>query len=327
MKKSGINLPKTLEEAKEKLKKWTEFLLGPNAKTKKFADRIDVEKNDMLAFVLLSERTVEDVCKYSTKDGDIGISEEDEEGLNEWNDKLRNSQIDGVINTWNSTNSEKISKDNIKREVLKEFEKQKNGEVEAVFIYREKSSGKIKVLVDTISGDAVSDKKPIKPEELHYFSKAATGVYSKHKTKGEFEEKKAREWLSNVLGIDQANVVVWDAAKNAHIDDETYGEVNAVVNSLTGELIGKIGLSRQGGASVHYHEAWHYVNLLMLSRREREQLYKAYKDSHPFFKKKNPTNEEVEERMAEDFRKWVLLNEDTSYKGKIKDSSKIYQTF
>lgn len=97
-----------------------------------------------------------------------------------------------------------------------------------------------------------------------------------------------------------------------------------MVNSLTGELIGKIGLSRQGGASVHYHEAWHYVNLLMLSRREREQLYKAYKDSHPFFKKKNPTNEEVEERMAEDFRKWVLLNEDTSYKGKIKDSSKIY---
>ena len=318
MKKSGINLPKTLEEAKEKLKKWTEFLLGPNAKTKKFADRIDIEKNDMLAFVLLSERTVEDVCKYSTKDGDIGISEEDEEGLNEWNDKLRNSQIDGVINTWNSTNSEKISKENIKREVLKDFEKQKNGEVEAVFIYREKSSGKIKVLVDTISGDAVSDKKPIKPEELHYFSKAATGVYSKHKTRGEFEEKKAREWLSNVLGIDQANVVVWDAAKNAHIDDETYGEVNAVVNSLTGELIGKIGLSRQGGASVHYHEAWHYVNLLMLSRREREQLYKAYKDSHPFFKRKNPTNEEVEERMAEDFRKWVLLNEDTSYKGKVK---------
>jgi hypothetical protein len=164
----------------------------------------------------------------------------------------------------------------------------------------------------------IIDKKPIKPEDRHYFSKAATGVFSHTKTKGEFEEKKARKWLADKLGIDQDNVIVWDALKNAHIDKETYGEVNTIVNSLTGELVGKIGLSRQGGASVHYHEAWHYVNLLMLSRDQREKLYQAYLDSHPFYKRKKPSNKDVEERMAEDFRKWVVLYEDSSISGKIK---------
>lgn len=318
LKKSGISIPKTAKEREEKLKKWTEFLKSQAAKNKKFADRISIEDNDILDMILLSERTDEDICKLSETSDGIGISEEDEEGLEEWNEKLRDAQIESFVEVYNKTHSDKISKDNITRGVLKKYGNLKAREIESIIVYKEKATGKVKVLIDTLSAEVTSDKKPIKPEDRHYFSKAATGVFSHTKTKGEFEEKKARAWLADKLGIDQDNVIVWDAVKNAHIDKETYGEVNTIVNSLTGELIGKIGLSRQGGASVHYHEAWHYVNLLMLSRDQREKLYQAYLDSHPFYKRKKPSNKDVEERMADDFRKWVVLYEDSSISGKIK---------
>jgi hypothetical protein len=43
------------------------------------------------------------------------------------------------------------------------------------------------------------------------------------------------------------------------------------------------------------------------NEEERNYIYKAYLNTHKGFAKKKPSNKDIEERMAEDFRKWVLL--------------------
>ena len=317
---SGIGIPKTLAATKEKIKQWMDFLTGSTAKNKKFADRIDVEKNQILDMILFQQRDKEDICNFaeSNDESGLGISEEDDDALEVWDAKLRNDQLDRFVDSYNKSHSDKISREDIEQGVLKAYGKMKSDEVEAVIVYKDKATGKVKALFDTINASTAQDKKPLPFEQRHYIVKAATGVFSRTKTRGKFEEKKARAWLSETLGIDQENVVVWDAVKNAHIDPELQGAVDAVTNVMTGTLIGTIGLNIQGDASVHYHEAWHYVNLLMHSEQERAELYKAYLNTHKGFAKKHPSNRDIEERMAEDFRKWVLLQEDMSIIGSVR---------
>jgi len=81
-------------------------------------------------------------------------------------------------------------------------------------------------------------------------------------------------------------------------------------------LIGTIGLNRSGGSSVHYHEAWHYVNLLLHSEQERNRMYDLYVKSHKNLK--GSEKHVVEEEMAEAFRRWMVLQQDKSLKGILK---------
>lgn len=318
--KSGINIPKTLAAAKEKINKWVEFLKSTAANNKKFANRIDVDENEILDMILFSPRSRQDICEYAEQvdESGLGISEEDDEELDAWNDKLRDNQLDQFIEKYNSTHSDKINKDNIDRGTLKHFGKLKTDEVEAVIVYKDRSSGQVKVLFDTITASTTEDKTPLPFDQRHYIIKAATGVFSKQKTKGKFDEKSARKWLSDTLGIDQSEVQVWDVVDDVLHDPDIYGAVDVIVDSITNSLVGQIGLRTTGGASVHYHEAWHYVNLLLHTEQERQYLYKVYLSTHKGFAKKHPDNREIEERMAEDFRKWVLLQEDMSIIGRVK---------
>lgn len=317
-----LNIPKTIAEVKEKIKKWVEFLKSSGANNTNFANRIDIEKNDPLQMILLQNREKQDICEFSEQNDEsgLGISEDDDEGLIEWDEKLREDQIDRFIEEYNKTHKDKLEKSSVEKGNLKKFNKRTADEVDAIFVYKEKETGKIKALVDTVDAYETEDATP---EELpfnqrHYTISAATGVFSKRKTKGKFDEKKAREWLSDKLGIDPSNVVVWGAAEEALRDPEIMGAVDVIVDTITDSLVGVIGLRKTGGRSVHYHEAWHYVNLLLHNEEEREYLYKAYLNTHKGFAKKKPLNKEIEERMAEDFRKWVLLQEDTSIIGSIR---------
>jgi hypothetical protein len=53
---TSLNIPKTISEVKEKIKKWIEFLKSSGANNTDFANRIDIEKNDPLEMVLLQNR-------------------------------------------------------------------------------------------------------------------------------------------------------------------------------------------------------------------------------------------------------------------------------
>lgn len=136
-----------------------------------------------------------------------------------------------------------------------------------------------------------------------------TGVFSKTRGNGEFNERKARKWLRKTLGLTGANVIVENAIfKSASSGEEVYGLVNLSLNALN-DLSADIRLSSKAGKGVHYHEAWHYVNLLMHDANERAILYKEYEDLHPELKGK--MYKEIEEAMAEDFRAYMEMR--TSY--------------
>nr|DAN22302.1 MAG TPA_asm: hypothetical protein [Bacteriophage sp.] len=63
--------------------------------------------------------------------------------------------------------------------------------------------------------------------------------------------------------------------------------------------------SNEAGEGVEYHEAWHYVNLLLHTERTRNAIYQAYCEKHPEFK--NRKFREVEEALAEDYRKYAIM--------------------
>ena len=96
--------------------------------------------------------------------------------------------------------------------------------------------------------------------------------------------------------------------KSASSGEEVYGLVNLSLNALN-DLSADIRLSSKAGKGVHYHEAWHYVNLLMHDANERAILYKEYEDLHPELKGK--MYKDIEEAMAEDFRAYMEMR--TSY--------------
>jgi len=194
--------------------------------------------------------------------------------------------------------------------------------VETIIVYREKSTGEVKFRVDSISVKALSnianaETAALPVSEKRYNIKATTGVFSRRKGRKPFNEEKARAWLAEKLGIDQSNVIVMDAMKAAADNSEVFGVVDTAVDSLTNEIFSYIGLSRRGGNDVHYHEAWHYVNLLLHDDATKRLIYKAYLKSHPLFRLRHPQYKEVEERLAEDFRKWMNRQEDTTIKGSI----------
>lgn len=145
-----------------------------------------------------------------------------------------------------------------------------------------------------------------------------SGVFSNKKSKMPFNEKKARHELHRLLGIDDANVIVTDAILMSMQDQEIFGLTDVCVDALAGGLTGYIMLSERGGVGVAYHEAWHYVNLLMHDSSIRNAIYKDYLKSHKGLNKKGVKIKDIEEALAEEFRMWMETNMDHSIKGRIK---------
>lgn len=55
-----------------------------------------------------------------------------------------------------------------------------------------------------------------------------------------------------------------------------YGLLQSVFDRIHDEFVARIVLSTKGGAGVEYHEAWHYVSLLLLTPAQRDQIYSDY---------------------------------------------------
>jgi len=147
--------------------------------------------------------------------------------------------------------------------------------------------------------------------------KGATGVFSKVRGSGIIDIDSAKKWLNETLGLDDSNVIVTSGVMRSFENDAVYGLTIASLDSIYGQVVGNIMLSSQSGAGVEYHEAWHYVNLLLHNRLERSAIYKD------FAKQKNISTSDtkkgdIEELMAEDFRNWMLMQNDGSVKGKIR---------
>jgi hypothetical protein len=87
------------------------------------------------------------------------------------------------------------------------------------------------------------------------------------------DEAHAREWLNKTLGIERRNVLVTDAALKSLVNDEVYNDVygmmEVIYDNLTERNEAKFTFRRSGAKDLEFHEAWHYVNLLIHDEKTR----------------------------------------------------------
>lgn len=142
------------------------------------------------------------------------------------------------------------------------------------------------------------------------------GVFSTQRGEGDLDITAAKKWLHDTLGIEPDDVMVTNAAMKAINTPQAYGLLQSVFDRIHNEFTARITLSTKGGAGVEYHEAWHYVSLLLLSPAQRDQIYSDYVKRNPEYA--NSTKQEVEEQLAEEFRTYMLNETNPTWTYRIK---------
>lgn len=142
------------------------------------------------------------------------------------------------------------------------------------------------------------------------------GVFSTVRGEGILDIAAAKKWLHDTLGIDPDDVMVTNAAMRAINTPSAYGLLQSVFDRIHDEFVARIVLSTKGGAGVEYHEAWHYVSLLLLTPTQRDQIYSDYVKRNPEYS--NSTKQEIEEQLAEEFKAYMLKEVNPTWTYRIK---------
>lgn len=142
------------------------------------------------------------------------------------------------------------------------------------------------------------------------------GVFSTVRGEGALDIAAAKKWLHDTLGIDPDDVMVTNAAMRAINTPSAYGLLQSVFDRIHDEFVARVVLSTKGGAGVEYHEAWHYVSLLLLTPTQRDQIYSDYVKRNPEYS--NSTKQEIEEQLAEEFKAYMLKEVNPTWTYRIK---------
>lgn len=143
-----------------------------------------------------------------------------------------------------------------------------------------------------------------------------SGVYSQKRGKGSIDTKSAKTWLQTTLGLSDDQVLVTNGIMKGLHNETVYGVTNLACSSIVDSVYGFITLSKKSGKGLEYHEAWHYVNLLLHNRTMRMKIYEDYRSKHKELK--DAKLQDIEESLAEDFRSYMLGFEDKSWSARIK---------
>lgn len=114
--------------------------------------------------------------------------------------------------------------------------------------------------------------------------------------------ERSKKWLMSKLGLNEDQVVV------------TNGFIRVIANGSV--VMGTtyrdcIVLSEATVPGTGYHEAFHRVSNLLISKTQQEKLYDEYRRRHPEFR--DATDLQVEEALAEDFRAFMIKREKPIY--------------
>ena len=96
-----------------------------------------------------------------------------------------------------------------------------------------------------------------------------TGVFSIVQGTGKVDFSKAKQWLTETLGIDPDNVIAVNAAMRMHSDMQVFGVMNVAVDTIHNMFNPRITLSTTAGKGIEFHEGFHYVSLLLLDPQMR----------------------------------------------------------
>lgn len=127
------------------------------------------------------------------------------------------------------------------------------------------------------------------------FAKPITGVKPAERQ----VTQKEIQWFKNKLGLSSENLEIVDQA--IALGNSQYAMGLCRLYSTV--------LWKGAEEGTLYHEAFHKVSLLLLSPKERRQVYQFYRNRNKQFE---GTDQQIEELLAEEFRKYVLDNNDQS---------------
>ena len=146
--------------------------------------------------------------------------------------------------------------------------------------------------------------------------KGITGVYSTVRGEGVMNPEKSRAFLMKKLGIQDEQIFIANGILTAISGKTAYGLFNVAIEGVNQEISPIFQLSKLAGYGIEYHEGFHYVNLLLHSPEERIDFYNRFIKINPQYSKMSYAD--VEEALAEDFRRYAILRDDRSVKGTIK---------
>lgn len=176
-----------------------------------------------------------------------------------------------------------------------------------VWLYKD---GHVRVSLNTIT-NIQSTIQTARNKKINN-ANAVTGVFSEEGG-GTLNVRKARAFLNEVLGLSEDKVFITNGIIASFDNREAYGCVTASSDAITEAII---GLSTQAGSGVEYHEAWHYVNLLLHNDITRNLIYREYVKLHKGSEKL--TFRQIEELLADEFKNYVQLQRGTGLKAVIK---------
>lgn len=194
-------------------------------------------------------------------------------------------------------NAPKVSRYMTSDEIKEYVESRGQKAATSNFVYLYDQDGKPQMLIKSMLEKVFQE---IGQEATFY----ATGMYSTEDNEVNRisqDLREAKKWLMEKLGLDTDQVMVFNGViRSAANGPRVYG-----VTRLAANGIGNIILGQGSGEGIQYHEAWHFVNMLIHSPRERQIVYEDFVKHHPEYK--NASINEVEEAMAEDFRNWAVI--------------------
>lgn len=175
----------------------------------------------------------------------------------------------------------------------------------------------------SISEDATVNIKQVEtvaikkgPRSKQRSKLVVNGVFSTKKTSNKkLDENAARTWLARKLGLEDADVIIVDAIGQTLNDKEIFGMTNVALDTMWGY----ISLSREAEVGTEYHEAFHFVNLLIHNKQQRNAVYEsALRRNKKLLFNLHTSTKDIEEWLADEFKKYAELRESKSWSSKIK---------
>lgn len=147
--------------------------------------------------------------------------------------------------------------------------------------------------------------------DLKSGSNPVSGLFSEERGEGVVDVKKAKQWLQDTLGLKDEQILAF--GRLFVNGEEKFGMVHRAYGQVYDAII---GLSEQAGEGIEYHEAWHYINVLLHDAKTREAIYREYASQHNL--SKDTSFKAIEELLAEEFRAYALTENSNRLKYKIK---------
>ena len=219
------------------------------------------------------------------------------------------SAIERYVNHYNKTHEKQIKVSDFKYNIRKELNQTPIWRSEVLPVIAIMKNGKtVLTFMDSMQIMHIGKRKN---------SATITGVYSSGRGgTGNVDANTARSWIQEAFGLTEDQLIITNAILKSTEGKEVFGVTQASADIINDEARVQFILSKNAGHGIQFHEAFHYVNLLLHNKAKRQQIYDNYRKHHLL--RRNWSDEKIEEALAESFRRYAQMRTDRGILSSIK---------